>query len=52
MEKARKVLQVVMILAGCLAICFALVSIVMSVLFAQGFVAQSAVLPLDKACSI
>ena len=47
MNAVRKLVQVLLILGGCLAICFAFVSIAMGVLFAQGVVAQDAILPLS-----
>jgi len=43
----RKLIQVVLILAGCLAICFAVVSLIVAGLFANGFVEQNAVLSLS-----
>ncbi len=48
MEGLCKLFQVVLILAGCMAICFGLLSIAMAGLFAQGLVQTNAILPLSS----
>ncbi len=48
MEGLCKLFQVVLILAGCMAICFGLLSIIVAGLFAQGLVQTNAILPLTS----
>ena len=47
MASFRKLIQVVAILAGCLAICFALISLIVAGLFANGVIEQNAALSLS-----